>query len=68
MYIEIDYNGKTYITKEVEQDEECTVESAAEALYAQFEKFNKAKFDLSDGSKLVIGKGAIENGVWRVVP
>ena len=67
MHIEIDYNGTTYKTKDQPSDP-VAFDTAVKTMYDSFHSLNKAKFELEDGSTLIVGEGAFKHGAWRMVP
>ena len=66
MKIEIKYNGETYVTKETEEG--GTAEEVAEQVYSVFDDVSKLKWELEDGSFLVMGKRAAQSAVLRFIP
>ena len=63
MWMELEYQGKTYKTKTTDQTDQ---DKAVETIYENLAKMDRMKMDLEDGSILIIGKDALQSAVIRV--
>ena len=64
MRVEIDYKGKTYVSK---NEEGVKAEDVAEDLYELADEMVKFKIGLEDGSFLILGKEATRLAVFRFI-
>lgn len=58
MKIIIDYNGKTY---ESRQSTTTTVEQMKQAIYSGFDDFMELEVELKDGGYLILGREAVRS-------
>lgn len=65
MQIIIDYNGKTYKSKEAS---EVSQDKAFDAIYDDFEMMQKLNIELEDGGRLIMGTEALRRAIIKVMP
>jgi hypothetical protein len=65
MHIEIDYKGKTYVSKEME---EVTMQEAVDAVWENFSELSKFRMELVEGGLLLLGRDAIQSCAFRICP
>lgn len=65
MKVVIEYRGKIYESKETA---EISQEEAFRAIYDDFERMHKLNVELADGSKIILGKEALQRAVIKVMP
>ena len=65
MHMIIEYNGKSYKSKDTK---ETTAQQVVDDLWPGMDEIDRLKIDLDDGSTLLIGKDAVRRCVIRVVP
>jgi hypothetical protein len=63
MWMEMEYQGKTYRTK---ANDEIPQDKVAEELYKNFSNTDRLKMELEDGSIIVMGKIAMQSAVIRI--
>jgi hypothetical protein len=63
MWMEMEYQGKTYKTK---VNEKITQDKMVKELYDNFSNMDSLQMKLEDGSIIVIGKGVLQSAVIRI--